>query len=373
MTSGENGNLSENFDDFFEHSLSGHLILDVRGMIVRANDRFAAWIGRTVQELEGQRFTSLLSIGSRMFYETHLAPLLRMQGFYDEVAVELIGQDKTRIRVLINAYERRDENDAPLFIRVTAYRATERLIYEQNLRDSKDAVERDLLEERGLAVLREQFIAVLGHDLRNPLSAIITGASLIEDQSLDKNSALMLNIIRESGDRMAELIENVMDFARARMGTGLFLTRRSVPLTPVLTNVIEELRTIHPDAVIESELVLPDPVDCDPARVSQILSNLLANALTHGSREHPILVKAETRDTAFELSVTNHGRPIPPEIVPTLFQPFTREKVSASQHGLGLGLYIAAEIAKAHEGTLSVESSDERTCFTFRMPMDAAG
>ena len=372
MTPGENGSLSENFDDFFEHSLSGHLILDLRGMIVRANGRFAGWIGRTAEDLKGQRFTGLLPIGSRMFYETHLAPLLRMQGYYDEVTVELVRQDKTRVRVLINAYERRDENDAPLFIRVTAYRATERLLYEQNLRDSKDAVERDLLEERGLAVLREQFIAVLGHDLRNPLSAIITGASLLDDQPLDKNGTLMLSIIRESADRMAELIENLMDFARARMGAGLFLTRRSVLLESVLTNVIDELRTSHRDALIESELVLPDPIDCDPARISQILSNLLANALTHGSREHPILVKAETRDTAFELSVTNHGRPIPPEIVPTLFQPFTRETAGASQQGLGLGLYIAAEIAKAHGGTLSVESSDERTCFTFRMPMNAA-
>jgi signal transduction histidine kinase len=103
-----------------------------------------------------------------------------------------------------------------------------------------------------------------------------------------------------------------------------------------------------------------------------MLSNLLANALTHGDPSSPVRVYARSDDQLFELSVANLGDPIPPDTVDRLFQPFTRAPAESYQEGLGLGLYIASEIARAHEGTLEVDSTPDETRFTFRMPMPAA-
>jgi signal transduction histidine kinase len=133
--------------------------------------------------------------------------------------------------------------------------------------------------------------------------------------------------------------------------------------------VIAELRAIYPERKVETKFALTDPFNCDSGRIAQLFSNLLGNALTHGAAESPVRVQAATRDGAFELSVANSGKPIPPDAMERLFQPFYRVAVERSL-GLGLGLYIAAEIARAHGGTLGVDSSPDETRFTFRMPID---
>jgi sigma-B regulation protein RsbU (phosphoserine phosphatase) len=148
----------------------------------------------------------------------------------------------------------------------------------------------------------------------------------------------------------------------------MMLNRQPVLLEPVLRHVVDELRIAWPRRAIEAEFRLLEPVDCDAARLSQILSNLLANALAHGSPKRPVHVHAFLEQNLFELSVSNSGRPIPPQALEKLFQPFTREDVRSSQNGLGLGLYIASEIARAHKGELKVVSTSEETRFTFRMP-----
>jgi signal transduction histidine kinase len=225
-----------------------------------------------------------------------------------------------------------------------------------------------LHDERRTAELREQFIAVLGHDLRNPLASISAGATLLRKAPLDERNAGILALVQSSVERMAGLIDNVLDFARGRLGGGISLTRAPTALEPVLAHVVAELRSGRPERVIETEFALPDPVDCDPGRLSQLLSNLLANALTHGADDAPVRVRAVIAGGVFELSVANSGEPIAPATMAKLFEPFERGAVRPSQQGLGLGLYIAAEIARAHGGALSVASSAEETRFTFRMP-----
>src|SRR6185503_10533917 len=116
--------LQENFEDFFAHALSGHVIADGEGKILRINNRLASWLGREASTVTGQRFSDLLTIGGKIYYETHLWPLLRMQGFFDEIAIELGCADNGKMQVLMNAYERRDENGIPQFIRFTVFKAT---------------------------------------------------------------------------------------------------------------------------------------------------------------------------------------------------------------------------------------------------------
>jgi signal transduction histidine kinase len=227
-----------------------------------------------------------------------------------------------------------------------------------------------LLDERRRAELREQFIAVLGHDLLNPLAAINAGARLLQSEPLNDRAVSLVDLMQNSVARMAGLIDNVLDFARGRLGGGLEVDRKAAePLGPVLDQVVAELRAAWPDRVIETRFALRRAVACDRHRMAQLFSNLLANALTHGAADGPVRVRAFTDENRFELSVANSGDPIPPATLERLFQPFSRASLRQGRKGLGLGLYIAAEIARAHDGVLDVTSTSIETRFTFRMPL----
>jgi signal transduction histidine kinase len=228
--------------------------------------------------------------------------------------------------------------------------------------------ETTLLDERKGTELREQFIAVLGHDLRNPLASVDAGVRLLRSMPLDDKALQIVSLMQSSTRRMAELVDNVMDFARGRLGGGISIIRMiDANLGNALEQVTDELRSGWPDRVIESDITLSHPVACDTARITQLLSNLVANALTHGDPAGPVRVHARSDDDNFKLFVTNLGIPIPPDTISRLFEPFSRASSQPGQQGLGLGLYIVMEIARSHDGTMEVTSSPEETRFTFRM------
>lgn len=226
-----------------------------------------------------------------------------------------------------------------------------------------------LFDERKTSELREQFIAVLGHDLRNPLASVAAGVRLIQRAKSPEKIAEFGALMQSSIDRMARLIDNLMDFARGRLGGGVPLDVREEQLEPILSQVVSEIRANSPERKIETAFSLTRAVKCDPGRIAQLFSNLLGNAIGHGAPEKPIKVRASTQDGQFELSVANAGEPIPPEVRKMLFEPFYRGAVRPTMQGLGLGLYIVSEIARAHGGKVDVSSTDQETCFTFRMPI----
>ncbi|MNL42349.1 Bacteriophytochrome [compost metagenome] len=170
--------------------------------------------------------------------------------------------------------------------------------------------------------------------------------------------------------RMGVLIENVLDFARGRLGGGIPIQRKLVDdLQRTLRLTVEEVQASVPQANLVPQLNLPAGVYCDALRISQLLSNLLGNAITHGSVAEPVNVRAYTEGEEVVISVTNQGAPIPAQLIPLLFEPFTRSEAGQRGEGLGLGLYIASQIATAHNGTLSVSSTRETgTCFVARFP-----
>lgn len=229
------------------------------------------------------------------------------------------------------------------------------------------AAQTALQNERKTAELREQFIAVLGHDLRNPLASISSGMDVLRVAPKEKQASV-LGIMQKSVQRMSGLISDILDFARSRLGEGLDLNCHCELLDHTLEQVIAELQYAWPKRIIETGMALDEPVYCDSSRIAQLLSNLLANALTHGRADGPVVVNASSRNGLFELSVTNSGNPIPAAAQECLFQPYTRATISPNQQGLGLGLYIASEIARAHHGRLDFSSSTDSTCFILRMP-----
>ena len=229
--------------------------------------------------------------------------------------------------------------------------------------------EASLADERRTAELREQFNAVMGHDLRNPLGAIVGSADLLLQTPMSEAAAQLVGRIKRSGRRMSAHIDDVLDFARGRLGSGLTLrVDDDEPLDVILQQVIAELR-VSSGRTIETDVALDAPVRCDRSRLGQLFSNLLANAVSHGAADEPIRVRASTAGGVFRFAVTNGGEPIAASALEQLFHPFFRGSVRPSEQGLGLGLYIASEIARAHGGTLDVASTSEGTTFTFEMPL----
>jgi signal transduction histidine kinase len=190
---------------------------------------------------------------------------------------------------------------------------------------------------------------------------------------LEEDAMQLAGIIKSSSARMAGLIENTLDFARGRLGDGITLDLKPCEsLERTLHELIAELQALSPERKIITSFELTESVDCDSTRIGQLFSNLLGNALRYGNPGTPVKVAAKSVDGQFELSVTNYCHKIPEVVLHRIFQPFCRGEVRQGREGLGLGLYIAAEIARGHGGRLSVCSTDKETTFTLRMPSSSS-
>ncbi|WP_244934403.1 sensor histidine kinase [Pseudomonas saudiphocaensis] len=197
------------------------------------------------------------------------------------------------------------------------------------------------------------------------------GTDLLERRITDSRSLNIVRAIRQSTLRMGNLIEDVLDFARGKLGGGIPVDRSLVDdLQDHLAAVVLELRLAHPGAVIIDSMHVPAAVFCDPRRLAQSLSNLLGNAITHGAKNEPIQVRASSTAEQLTLSVHNMGPVIAPAMLPFLFRPFKRSEAGQREEGLGLGLYIASEIFTSHGGTLQVTSTfAEGTKFVATIPL----
>ncbi|MDO9367342.1 MAG: GAF domain-containing sensor histidine kinase [Sphingopyxis sp.] len=227
--------------------------------------------------------------------------------------------------------------------------------------------EADLGRERATGVQREQFIAVLGHDLRNPLAALEAGLSLMKRSPSEERANMIMSAMQATIDRMNVMVGNILDFARGRLVGELPLRFEAVLPDAIVARIVSELAIAHPERDIELTCECASPLLCDAQRIGQLASNMIANALTHGAPDEPVVVHAWECGEEFVLSVTNGGTAIPDHVRETLFQPFEQGGGDHKNGSLGLGLYIASTIAKAHGGSLNVRSAAGETCFTFRM------
>jgi PAS domain S-box-containing protein len=218
----------------------------------------------------------------------------------------------------------------------------------------------------------EQFIGILGHDLRNPLSAIVIGASLLRKKTPTNGDSKTIDRILSSASRMTNMVAQLLDLTRSRLVGGIVVERQPVTLNEVVSNAVDELRQGHPTREIRCTMTPGVRGDWDPDRLEQVVSNVVGNALQHGDPTRPIDVRLAMREREAVLEVHNFGPPIPPEILPVLFDPYRhRDEQSARSQGLGLGLglFISRQIVLAHGGRIDVTSNEtEGTTVVVALP-----
>lgn len=298
-------------------------------------------------------------------YRDHHTP--RMYGFQSYFSIPLFRPDGEYFGTLCGLDPVANELSTP--------KVTQTLTLFAQLISAQLECDRELAETRSAlsdaqanGELREQFIAVLGHDLRTPLSSIVTGADVLGMLQLPPQAGKVVERIRRSAMRIAGLVDDVVDFTRGRMGGGIAIElKQESGLKAAFEQVIAELRGDHPDSEIFADLALDGPLLVDAGRMAQLLSNLLKNALVHGEPGRPVRVRAAQQGGALEIIVVNEGPAIPQETLSQLFKPFWRGKPVYGEKGLGLGLFIVSEIAQSHHGELDVISSDGTTSFIFKM------
>jgi signal transduction histidine kinase len=223
---------------------------------------------------------------------------------------------------------------------------------------------------------RDQLLGIVSHDLRNPLASILMGATVLgRNDALDDKSARIASGIQSSARRMFRIVGDLLDLTRTRLGSEISIVRAPVDVGPICELVIAELEGSHPKATIRYKAVGDLRGSWDADRLAQVLSNLVGNALQHGDAGRPIDVVARGEERHVVLSVNNAGPPIPKAVIGDIFEPMVRHVRDElrSPSGLGLGLYIARELVRAHGGTLGVTSTAASgTSFSVRLPRNLA-
>jgi PAS domain S-box-containing protein len=216
----------------------------------------------------------------------------------------------------------------------------------------------------------ERFMAILGHDLRQPTAVIHSSVEMLLRRTVPDPDRALERCAR-AVNAMESLVGTLLDVARLRLGQGIPVVPAATDAGELCRRAVDDAHAAMPGDQIQLEVEGPLPVTWDRDRVAQALGNLLANALVHGSAGIPLRVSARRRGDEVEITVSNAGR-IPPEAIPSLFEPFKQpHKDGAPGVGLGLGLYIVREIARAHGGTVEVASHAAETAFTLRLPVAA--
>ena len=376
-------------DALYQDAPCGLLVTSRDGTIRRVNRTFCNWLGFEADDLLGKRrLQELLTMGGRIFHQTHWLPLLQMQGSIAEVKLDLLHQQGHTIPMMMNALRRGSGeaawHEVSVFVAEDRHRyeqellrarkrAEELLAQQQQAQQALELAQEEINRQRAVAedraLFAEQMIGIVSHDLRNPLSTIQMSAYLLERGELGPVQRTVLGRINNSTGRAQRLIAELLDFTQARIGTGLTLTPAPVQLHQLVCASVDELAAAFPGRRLVHERVGEGECVADADRLTQLIGNLVGNAVAYGAPDTTVRVMSRVDPDGFEISVHNDGTPIPQELMAGLFEPMVRGAAGAGNRGVGLGLFIVREIVRAHRGKVSVTSSAEAsTTFTARFP-----
>jgi len=363
--------LEESLEELYEQAPCGYVSLLQDGTFAKVNQTFLTWMGYDRLALVGQRrFQELLTVGGKIFYETHYMPMLAMQGAVQELAFELVCRDGQRLPVFLNSVLKRDSAGVPVLIRTTIVNASERRSYERELQVARKAAE-DALQ------LRDQFLALAAHELKTPLTAMLGNIELLQrrvtrDQSLNERDRRTLRLIAAQTNRLNTMIHSLLDVSRIESGQ---LTAERVPLDlcALLSRIVGEIQPTLSNRTISLELQTPlATISGDALRLEQVFHNLIHNAAKYSAPPAPIRVVVAAAKGEAQVDVVDRGIGVSAAAIPHLFQRFYRaENVQEGViGGMGIGLYVVKEIVELHGGTVAVASVEEQgSTFRVRLPL----
>ena len=372
-------------ENLLENAACGLLLTEPDGTIRRVNQTFCRWVGHGPEEMIGlRRFQDLLTMGGRIFHQTHWAPLLQIQGSVAEVKLDIVHRDGHKLPMMLNAVRIQHAN--AVYHQLATFVAGDRDKYERELLAARKQAEELLLKQHQIqqaltlsqialaqqraqaedrALFAEQMVGIVSHDLRNPLSAIQMSTELLARGDLALHQKQALARIKNTTKRAQRLIEDLLDFTVARVGSGLSVTLASIDLHQLVSEALDELALSFASRELEHRRVGTGICRGDADRLIQVLGNLVANAMTYGAFDRPVIITTSIESNTFSLTVHNHGNTIAAKLMPGLFEPMTRGVgATSSGRSVGLGLFIVREIARAHGGDVEV-TSDEVTGTTF--------
>jgi phosphoserine phosphatase RsbU/P len=369
-------------EQLYEAAPCGLLLAAPDGAILHVNTTLCGWLRYKPQELVGRlRFPDLLAMGGRIFYQTHLQPLLRMQASVAEVKLELKRQDGVVLPMMVNmaeqAWNGRTLLHVALFIAEDRHKYERELLLQrrraeelaaQHARDQQElTAARAVAEDR--AQVAEQLVGIVSHDIRNPLSVIHMSTVLLDrGVGAEQQKAAVARMAR-AVQRMEHLIADLLDFTQARLGGGISIRKGTADLHQAIADSVGELAVAFPQCALRYERSGGGTCYADADRIVQAVGNLVANAATHGPPGKPVTVRTESDGAEFRVSVHNEGAPIPADVLPRLFEPMVRGADTGASKGVGLGLFIVREIVQAHAGHVEATSTAEAgTRFTLHLP-----
>ena len=321
----EDALLDESAEDLYEYAPCGYLSTLPDGTVVRVNHTFIEWTGLSRDRLlAGTKLQTLLAIGSRIYYETHYAPLLRMQGFANEIAMELVRNDGRILPVLVSSRLKRDADGNPLFHRITLFDATDRRRYERELLLARRKAEQ-------VAKDKADLLAMLSHDIRNPLNAVMGVVQLLDRSELSEQQRRFVRLLKSSSENMLNLLNHVLELSKAE-SSSFTLVEATFSIRAVLADVVATFEAAAREQGLQLRSsvgeTVPPTVIGDPVAIRQILSNLVGNAVKFTS-SGSVVVTIETRELATDavtlsFAVSDTGIGIEPAMIDRIFNEFTQ-------------------------------------------------
>jgi len=370
------GHRSPSADALYEHAACGLVVTEDDGTIVRANATFCSWIGHSAEALAGKRLSDLLTIGGKLFHQTHWHPLLQMQGSVAEVKLDLVRDDGQTLPMMLNAVRRL--HDGQVRHELAFFVATDRDKYERELLHARRQL--NALNEKLSAADRrkDEFLATLAHELRNPLAPVRNVVQILRQQPLsDERFDWSLDVLERQVRHLSRLVDDLLDVSRIAQGK-IELRKSRLELIGIVRASAESVRALLETAGLELRVTLPAQplwVDADETRLAQIIQNLLNNAAKFTPKGGRVALSVERQGDAALLSVRDSGIGIAPEHLATIFDMFAQVDAQRDRahDGLGIGLALVRALTQMHGGTVSAESAGlgQGSTFTVRLPLAA--
>jgi signal transduction histidine kinase len=362
--------------ELFEHAPCGLVLASPRGEILAVNGTLLDWIGRSRDELVGRvAFSQLLNVAGRIYYETHIAPLLRMQGFVSEIALTLVRADDVTIPVFVSATESHDDAGEPQSVRIAIFQAADRRKYERELLLARH------MAEQGMKA-KSDFLAVFAHEVRNGLNSVHLAATLLSRQGLPPAAVKPLSTLQMSLDKVLVLLQNMLDLSKVEAGK-VELERGRFDIRELLYGVVQTLESAAERKALPIIVAIgkscPEHLIGDAVKIGQVITNLAGNAVKFTQHGHVKIgaerIKLENQMATVRFSISDTGIGIAPDRISRIWDDFSQAgpEIGPRYGGTGLGLAISRRIVELHGTTIEVESRlGSGTTFWFDLSLPIA-